>query len=226
MLARCREVLGPSRGSCPPFVDFLSRPRQGQARLPPVAQGTRRMYAASALAAIRSSSRVISSAEPLDAGHTVADPDVHGASLLVGENVGLITSATDIEQEAHPESRRMPVIPEFRAGGLPWRIGGVIRTLRPNQWTKNLFVLAPVVFAKELTSPSLLAAAGSAFFVFCLLAGAVYTLNDLVDVAADRVHPVKRNRPIASGRVPESLARGMVIALVLLSLGGALAINI
>jgi 4-hydroxybenzoate polyprenyltransferase len=118
------------------------------------------------------------------------------------------------------------VIPEFRKGGLPWRIRGMIRTLRPNQWVKNFFVLAPIVFAKELTKPSLLITAACAFLVFCLLAGAVYTLNDLVDVAADRIHPVKRHRPIASGRVPEPVARVMVVVLVLVSLGGALAINL
>lgn len=130
------------------------------------------------------------------------------------------------QHEAQGETQPLPVIPEFRKGGLPWRVRGMIRTLRPNQWVKNFFVLAPVVFAKELNNPLLLITAACAFFVFCLLAGAVYTLNDLVDVAADRVHPVKRNRPIASGRVPEPVARVMVVVLVLVSLGGALAINI
>jgi 4-hydroxybenzoate polyprenyltransferase len=66
--------------------------------------------------------------------------------------------------------------------------------------------------------------AGRAFAaagVFCLLAGAVYTLNDLVDAPADRVHPVKRFRPIASGRVPIPVAKAMVVVLVVASLGGA-----
>lgn len=115
----------------------------------------------------------------------------------------------------------IPVIPDFREGSIPWRVRGMLRTVRPNQWVKNFFVLAPIVFAKELTSPKLLAEAGAAFAVFCLLAGAVYTLNDIVDAAADRVHPVKRRRPIASGRVPIPVARGMVAGLVLLAFGGA-----
>ena len=68
-------------------------------------------------------------------------------------------------------------------------------------------LLAPVVFAKELTRPSFILAALGAFAVFCLLAGAVYTLNDIVDAPADRVHPVKRRRPIASGRVPVPVAK-------------------
>jgi decaprenyl-phosphate phosphoribosyltransferase len=115
----------------------------------------------------------------------------------------------------------LPVIPEFREGSVLWRIRGMLRTLRPNQWVKNSFVLAPVVFAKELTSPKLLAEAATAFAVFCLLAGAVYTLNDIVDAPADRIHRIKRRRPIASGRVPIPVAKGMVAGLLLMAFGGA-----
>ncbi len=117
----------------------------------------------------------------------------------------------------------VPVFPEFREGSLLWRVRGMIRSLRPQQWVKNLFVLAPIVFAKELTRPALLMSAAGAFAIFCLLAGAVYTLNDLVDAPADRIHPVKRFRPIASGRVPVPVAKGMVVGLVIVSLGAALA---
>ncbi|EYF06539.1 Hypothetical protein CAP_1669 [Chondromyces apiculatus DSM 436] len=115
-----------------------------------------------------------------------------------------------------------PILPESPKGSLLWRVRGMIRSVRPHQWVKNLFVLAPVVFAKHLTHPSIIKSALGAFAIFCLLAGAVYTLNDLVDVKADRVHPVKRYRPIASGRVPLPLAKGMAVALVLVALGGAL----
>ena len=102
-------------------------------------------------------------------------------------------------------------------------LGGLAKTLRPHQWVKNLFVLAPIVFSKDVLlhtaqGPALnllvtgraLAATG----VFCLLAGAVYTINDLVDVAADRVHPIKRERPIASGLVLPGHARAMAACLV------------
>lgn len=115
-----------------------------------------------------------------------------------------------------------PILPESPRGSLLWRLRGMIRTLRPHQWVKNLFVLAPVVFAKHLTHPSIIKSALGAFAIFCLLAGAVYTLNDLVDVKADRVHPVKRYRPIASGRVPITVAQAMAAGLVLIALGGAL----
>jgi 4-hydroxybenzoate polyprenyltransferase len=103
----------------------------------------------------------------------------------------------------------------------------LVKTLRPHQWIKNVFVLAPIVFGKDVflhtpVGPALnLTITGqaiSAFGVFCLLAGAVYTINDLVDVEADRIHPIKRSRPIASGRVSEGAARAMAVGLVLASL--------
>ena len=108
---------------------------------------------------------------------------------------------------------------------------GLIKTIRPHQWVKNLFVMAPMFFHKDVfvTSANGVPAlnlivtgrAIAATAVFCLLAGAVYTINDLADVEADRVHPVKRERPIASGVVPEAMARMMAIALVVVSLGAA-----
>lgn len=121
-----------------------------------------------------------------------------------------------------PPDAPVPVFPDSPEGTLLWRVRGMIREMRPHQWVKNLFVLAPVVFAKELLHPTFIMKALGAFAVFCLLAGAVYTLNDLVDAPADRIHPVKRFRPIASGRVPVPVAKVMVVVLVLTALGGAL----
>lgn len=115
-----------------------------------------------------------------------------------------------------------PILPESPKGTLLWRVRGAIRLVRPEQWVKNLFVLAPVFFAKNLTHPSIIISAVGAFGVFCLLAGAVYTLNDLVDVEADRVHPKKRARPIASGRVPVNVAKAMVVILVTTAMSAAL----
>jgi decaprenyl-phosphate phosphoribosyltransferase len=122
------------------------------------------------------------------------------------------------------------VQPKVRASML----GGLIKTVRPHQWVKNLFVMAPMFFHKDVfvtangvPALNLLVTgrAALATMVFCLLAGAVYTINDLVDVEADRVHPVKRNRPIASGAVPQNVARAMAAGLVVASLGLAYAIN-
>ncbi len=97
--------------------------------------------------------------------------------------------------------------------------------MRPHQWLKNAFVLAPVFFAKDIFNAPLLVTAMGAFGCFCLLAGAVYTMNDLVDVESDRNHPQKRFRPIASGRVPEGMARVLAVVLTVVSLGIALFIN-
>jgi len=89
--------------------------------------------------------------------------------------------------------------------------------VRPHQWVKNVFVLAPIVFAKEMFSPFVLSRAAAAFAVFCLLAGAVYAMNDTADRDADRVHPVKRHRPIASGLVPLAWAYALSAGLVVVA---------
>ncbi|MFO0587386.1 MAG: decaprenyl-phosphate phosphoribosyltransferase [Polyangiaceae bacterium] len=123
----------------------------------------------------------------------------------------------DPTQVANP-----PLLPDSPKGSFLWRVRGVIRTVRPQQWVKNLFVLAPVVFAKNLTHPSIITRGLGAFGIFCLLAGAVYTMNDIVDVEADRAHPVKRFRPIASGRVPINVAKVLAVVLVLAALIGSI----
>lgn len=119
-------------------------------------------------------------------------------------------------EPSFPESEPPPA-----TGGPLWRALGGVKTMRPHQWVKNVFVLAPVFFAKDIFHADLLVRAFGAFGVFCLLASAVYTINDLVDVEADRAHPVKRFRPIASGRFPPSAAKVLAVALVVVSLAGA-----
>lgn len=114
---------------------------------------------------------------------------------------------------------REPAQPAPR-GGL---VGGLIKEIRPHQWVKNLFVLAPIFFAKNVFNPDLLVRALTGVGIFCLLSGAVYTLNDLVDVEADRAHPEKCKRPIASGRVPIPTARLFLGALLAVAFGVALA---
>lgn len=91
----------------------------------------------------------------------------------------------------------------------------VFRTMRPHQWVKNSFVLAPAVFAQLLLDRGVAKAVGLAFVAFCLVSSAVYILNDIEDIEADRVHPVKRFRPIASGAL--SVARARLLALTLLA---------
>lgn len=93
----------------------------------------------------------------------------------------------------------------------------LLKLLRPHHYVKNGFVLLGVIFAHQWQGP-LLAAAGLAFLAFCAMASAVYVLNDILDVAADREHPVKRQRPIASGAISVPLAWQVFAVLVVLSL--------
>ena len=83
----------------------------------------------------------------------------------------------------------------------------LVEALRPKQWTKNLLVFVGALFSQHLADPAVLARAGAGFAAFSLLSGSVYVLNDLQDVEADRQHPRKRRRPIASGRLPAGVAR-------------------
>ena len=102
---------------------------------------------------------------------------------------------------------------------------GLIKSLRPKQWVKNLFVLAPVVFAKNLFHEPVLLRALAAVAAFSMLSGAIYTINDLVDVEEDRRHPTKRNRPVASGEVPVPVARVAAALLIVVALGSMFAID-
>jgi decaprenyl-phosphate phosphoribosyltransferase len=86
----------------------------------------------------------------------------------------------------------------------------LLETCRPHQWIKNLFVAAPLVFARRIDDPTALRRTVVAVICFCLLSSAVYFLNDIVDVERDRAHPLKRQRPLASGALP--LAAGRAVA--------------
>lgn len=90
------------------------------------------------------------------------------------------------------------------------RLRAFLVTMRPTQWVKNLFVMAPAVFAKahSLGHPEVFARAALATGVFILLSGAVYVMNDVLDVEKDRRHPIKRRRPIPSGALPIEQAVG------------------
>jgi 4-hydroxybenzoate polyprenyltransferase len=101
------------------------------------------------------------------------------------------------------------------ARGLP-RL--VLEAMRPRQWTKNLILLAGVIFAQLLAEPAAVVRAVAAFVVFCVASGAVYVFNDLCDLEQDRLHPHKRRRPLASGRLPVATAWRVLILLVTLAL--------
>jgi 4-hydroxybenzoate polyprenyltransferase len=82
----------------------------------------------------------------------------------------------------------------------------IIKSLRPHQWIKNLFIFAPLIFSENILNLGPLLTAGLAFSSFCLLSGSVYLLNDIKDVEEDRLHPTKCQRPLASGRITPSQA--------------------
>ena len=97
----------------------------------------------------------------------------------------------------------------------------LLLSLRPAQWTKNLLVFAGLLFGRRLFDlPSVLDAV-SAFAVFCALSGAVYLVNDVADRDSDRQHPLKAQRPIASGALPVPVALGAALALATIALATA-----
>lgn len=77
-----------------------------------------------------------------------------------------------------------------------------IRSIRINQWTKNLLIFVPILLGHQWSDPSTALHALVAFFSFSFMASAIYLLNDLFDISADQLHPRKRNRPLASGNLP------------------------
>lgn len=99
---------------------------------------------------------------------------------------------------------------------------GLLKTMRPRQWVKNVLVLAAPFASGDLFMPGIAVNLAIAFVAFSLAASGVYLVNDANDVVADRAHPTKRNRPIAAGIVPPALA--LVLAVVLLA--GALALSL
>ncbi|MBW2090584.1 MAG: decaprenyl-phosphate phosphoribosyltransferase [Deltaproteobacteria bacterium] len=94
----------------------------------------------------------------------------------------------------------------------------ILKLLRPKQWTKNLFVLAPLFFSGELLQPILALSTIFAAFLFSLMSSAAYVLNDIADLERDRQHPKKRLRPLVSGEVPISIGWALFAVLVGFSL--------
>jgi 4-hydroxybenzoate polyprenyltransferase len=87
----------------------------------------------------------------------------------------------------------------------------LIKTMRPRQWTKNGFIFFGLIFDKQLFLPEPFFRTVLGFSLFCLISSAVYLFNDITDVEADRNHPVKKFRPIASGKLPVSVAGSVAL---------------
>lgn len=101
----------------------------------------------------------------------------------------------------------------------------LVRSLRPQQWTKNLFVFAGLLFSGRLVDRSAWPPAFAAFLIFCGLSGAVYLVNDVLDRAADAQHPIKRHRPIASGALSPGVALAAALVLAIVCVAAAAAID-
>jgi 4-hydroxybenzoate polyprenyltransferase len=96
----------------------------------------------------------------------------------------------------------------------------IFTSMRPHQWTKNLVVFAGLIFSRNFHQKALLMRSVEAFGVFCLLSGVIYIINDIADVEKDRLHPTKKNRPLAAGAltVPVAIIAALAIAAVALFL--------
>ncbi|MBM3328687.1 MAG: hypothetical protein FJY67_04320 [Calditrichaeota bacterium] len=99
----------------------------------------------------------------------------------------------------------------------------LIRSFRPRQWVKNLFIAAPALFSLEILNPAVWLTLAAGFGGLSALASGLYLLNDLRDRDEDRLHPLKKYRPVASGKVSVATA---VVACVLLLCGGLLTLSL
>lgn len=104
---------------------------------------------------------------------------------------------------------------------MPSKLTSSIKLLRPQQWVKNAFLVAPLIFSKRLFVAEYFEVTILALIVFSLVSSAVYIINDIADREADKQHPIKRERPIASGKisVPEAIAILIVVIVVILLAG-------
>lgn len=98
--------------------------------------------------------------------------------------------------------------------GRPFLVN-LLASIRPRQWTKNLLVFAGLIFGHQLLVPSAVGKAVAAYAIFCALSSAVYLINDVLDRDSDRQHPLKRQRPIASGAIGAVPALGTALLLAI-----------
>src|SRR5512134_2869913 len=128
---------------------------------------------------------------------------------------------------AQPAPRSLPPgVPSPLPGGTPPSFArALVVSLRPEQWTKNLIVFAALLFGRQLFDPHAVAMSVAAFAVFCALSGVVYLVNDVLDREADRRHPLKARRPIASGVLAPTAAIGTAAILTVGGLAAALLIG-
>lgn len=108
---------------------------------------------------------------------------------------------------------------------LVQNLRGLVIEMRPQEWTKNLLVFSGVIFSRSLTDVNNLWISLLGFVVFCAASSGIYLFNDLCDLAADREHPTKKNRPLAAGLLSLNLARVTMVVLFVAATIGSLLLN-
>jgi 4-hydroxybenzoate polyprenyltransferase len=106
---------------------------------------------------------------------------------------------------------------------MPYQL---LLSMRPKQWSKNVIVFAGLFFAEDIFNPEKIKAALFAFAAFCLISSSGYLINDVVDREKDKLHPVKRNRPIAAGKLAWQTAIAFAVVFILLSLYASFSNNL
>jgi len=101
----------------------------------------------------------------------------------------------------------------------------IIISFRPKQWTKNILVFAGAVFAEDLFIPNIIQNSVFAFIIFCLISSSTYLINDVMDRKKDALHPLKKFRPIASGKISTSTAITIAIILILFCIFASFKLN-
>ena len=124
-----------------------------------------------------------------------------------------------------PNSDGIMTVSTTNSSGFSANLRGLIRTMRPHQWVKNLIIYAALVFDGKLFEPDLFLKTTLVVVCFSLVSSSVYIMNDLVDMEKDRQHPRKQSRPLPSGKLRPRFAIISAVILVTTGVGGAFLIN-
>jgi 4-hydroxybenzoate polyprenyltransferase len=138
----------------------------------------------------------------------------HRLSKIIDSNEG-DQAPVEARMESGPS---LEITEEKPTPSLAARVKDLIEAARPRQWTKNLIVFGPLIFSAKIGDFKLLLATLVCSIAFCLASSSIYLINDLLDREQDKVHPRKRNRPIASGRVSTAAALSFAFVLAAASL--------
>jgi 4-hydroxybenzoate polyprenyltransferase len=132
--------------------------------------------------------------------------------MPLGDTDTVVANGSPVWSAAGSPDRRLAGAPAHPSPGS-W-VRAVVSLCRPSHWTKNLFVLIPILFGGGLLDPTCWVNALVTFGCFCLVSSAVYVFNDLLDAEADRTHPRKCTRPLAAGTIGPVAAAAVVVILV------------